>query len=82
MEIPSLNKQQEFTLASVTDLTSPSSSLSSSPVVATFSCVNEVKELRFQESKSSDGFSFDLSSTQVALDSIYNLHFFWLKNLL
>jgi histone-arginine methyltransferase CARM1 len=65
MEIPSLNKQQEFTLASVTDLTSPSSSLSSSPVVATFSCVNEVKELRFQESKSSDGFSFDLSSTQL-----------------
>ncbi|CAE6229807.1 unnamed protein product [Arabidopsis arenosa] len=65
MEIPSLNKQQEFTLASVTDLTSPDSSLSSSSVVATFSCVNEVKELRFQESESSDCFSFDLSSTQL-----------------
>ena len=62
-------KQKEFTLASLTDLTSPSSSsLSSSPVVATFSCVNEVTELRFQESESADGFSFDLSSTQVTVD--------------
>ncbi|XP_010442359.1 PREDICTED: probable histone-arginine methyltransferase 1.4 [Camelina sativa] len=66
MEVPSLNKQQEFTLASVTDLMSPdTSSLSSSSVVATFSCVNEVKELRFQESESSDGFTFHLSSTQL-----------------
>lgn len=71
MEVPSKNKQ-EFTLASVTDLTSPSSSLSSSSVVATFSCVNEVKELRFfEESESSDGFSFDLSSTQVVLDLLF-----------
>ncbi|KAL1198933.1 putative histone-arginine methyltransferase 1.4 [Cardamine amara subsp. amara] len=64
MEVPSLLKH-EFTLASVTDLTSPSSSLSSSSVVASFSCVNEVKELRFQDSESSDCFSFDLSSTQL-----------------
>ncbi|CAG7872380.1 unnamed protein product [Brassica rapa] len=68
MEAPCMNKlkQKEFTLASVTDLTSPSSSSpSSSPVVATFSCVNEVTELRFQESESSDDFSFELSSTQL-----------------
>lgn len=58
-------KQKEFTLASVTDLTS--SSLSSSPVVATFSCVNEVNELRFQESESADGFSFVLRSAQVTV---------------
>ncbi|KAG2305558.1 hypothetical protein Bca52824_034209 [Brassica carinata] len=67
---PSTNKklkQQEFTLASVTDLTSSSSSSpsSSSPVVATFSCVNEVTELRFQESESTQCFSFDLSSAQL-----------------
>lgn len=64
---PCMNKlkKQEFTLASVTDLTTSSSSLSSSPVVATFSCVDEVTELRFQESESSDGFSFDLTSSQV-----------------
>ncbi|XP_013616174.1 PREDICTED: probable histone-arginine methyltransferase 1.4 isoform X2 [Brassica oleracea var. oleracea] len=63
---PSTNKlqQQEFTLASVTDLTS-SSSPSPSSAVATFSCVNEVTELRFQESESAHGFTFDLSSTQL-----------------
>ncbi|CAF1920705.1 unnamed protein product [Brassica oleracea var. botrytis] len=63
---PSTNKlqQQEFTLASVTDLTS-SSSPSPSSAVATFSCVNEVSELRFQESESAHGFTFDLSSTQL-----------------
>ncbi|KAJ4888099.1 putative histone-arginine methyltransferase 1.4 [Raphanus sativus] len=61
MEATSM-KQQEFTLASVTDLTSSSSSpSSSSPVSATFSRVNEVTELRFHESE----FGFDLSSTQL-----------------
>lgn len=64
MEAPSLNKQ-EFTVASVTDLTSPSSSLSSSPVVATFSSANELTQLRFHDSESTDGFCFDLTSVQV-----------------
>lgn len=69
-------KRQEFTLASVTDLTS-SSSLSSSPVAVTFSCVDdEVKQLRFQESESADGFSFDLSSAQVAVTIRLHLSFF------
>lgn len=66
-------KQKEFTLASLTDLTSSSSS----PVVATFSCVDEVTELRFQESESADSFSFDLSSAQVTFDLLSVIFFFF-----
>ncbi|XP_010524707.1 PREDICTED: probable histone-arginine methyltransferase 1.3 [Tarenaya hassleriana] len=57
--------QKEFALASVTDLSSPSVSPLSSPVVASFSCVHGVTEIRFHESEAADGFSFDLFSAQL-----------------
>ncbi|KAJ0234125.1 histone-arginine methyltransferase 1.3 [Hirschfeldia incana] len=59
-------EQLEFSLDSVTDLSSPpASSSSSSPAVATFSCVNGVTELRFLQSDSTHRFTFNLASAQL-----------------
>lgn len=71
MEVAPLKKleQLEFSLDSVTDLSSPSVS-SSSPAVATFSCVDGVTELRFLQSDSTHCFNFDLASAQVDVDSL------------
>lgn len=70
MEVSPLKKleQLEYSLDSVTDLSSPSVS-SSSPAVATFSCVDGVTELRFLQSDSTRCFNFDLASAQVDIDS-------------
>ncbi|KAL0744235.1 hypothetical protein Bca4012_085748 [Brassica carinata] len=57
-------EQLEFSLDSVTDLSSPSVS-SSSPAVATFSCVDGVTELRFLQPDSTHCFTFDLASSQL-----------------
>ncbi|CAH8356636.1 unnamed protein product [Eruca vesicaria subsp. sativa] len=66
MESSPLKKleQLEFSLDSVTDLSSTSVS-SSSPAVATFSCVDGVTELRFLQSDSTHCFTFDLASAQL-----------------
>lgn len=61
-------EQLEFSLDSVTDLSSSSVS-SSSPAVATFSCVDGVTELRFLQSDSTHCFNFDLALAQVNVDS-------------
>ncbi|KAF2558659.1 hypothetical protein F2Q68_00018174 [Brassica cretica] len=59
-------EQLEFSLDSVTDLSSsPPASPSSSPAVATFSCVDGVTELRFLQSDSTHCFTFDLASAQL-----------------
>jgi len=61
-------EQLEYSLESVTDLSSSSVS-SSSPAVATFSYVDGVTELRFLQSDSTHCFNFDLASAQVNVDS-------------
>lgn len=65
-------EQLEFSLDSVTDL-SASSASSSTPAVATFSCVDGVTELRFLQSDSTHCFNFDLASAQVNIDSHANV---------
>jgi histone-arginine methyltransferase CARM1 len=66
MEVSSVKKleQLEYSLESVTDLSSSSVS-SSSPAVATFSYVDGVTELRFLQSDSTHCFNFDLASAQL-----------------
>ncbi|OAY55995.1 probable histone-arginine methyltransferase 1.4 isoform X2 [Manihot esculenta] len=67
------NKQQQFALASITDLYPPSSSSTSSsssslasPVVARFSADNGVVELRFfHESDATDSINVDLNTAQL-----------------
>ncbi|CAF2102821.1 unnamed protein product, partial [Brassica napus] len=58
-------EQLEFSLDSVTDLSSSPSASPSSPAVATFSCVDGVTELRFLQSDSTHCFTFDLASAQL-----------------
>lgn len=85
MEASPLKKleQMEFSLDSVTDLSSPSVS-SSSPAVATFSCVDGVTELRFLQSDTAECFNFDLASAQVDVDdslaTVIDLLPFWFSS--
>lgn len=73
------NKQQQFALASITDLYPPSSSSTSSsssslasPVVARFSADNGVVELRFfHESDATDSINVDLNTAQVSVISCF-----------
>ncbi|CAA7017116.1 unnamed protein product [Microthlaspi erraticum] len=66
MEASPLKKleQIEFTLDSVSDLSSPSVS-SFSPAIATFSCVDGVTELGFLHFDAGECFNFDLASAQL-----------------
>ncbi|XP_012083937.1 probable histone-arginine methyltransferase 1.4 isoform X2 [Jatropha curcas] len=69
MESSKQNKQQQFVLASITELSSSSSSslaASSLPVVARFSADNGVVELRFlHDSNATDFINVDLSTAQL-----------------
>jgi histone-arginine methyltransferase CARM1 len=88
MEIQKQSKQQqEFALASMTELASSSSSSSfcsdsqSVPVTARFSADNGVVELRFnRESESADSISVDVKTARVSdyYFLFFNLIFFCL----
>ena len=66
------HKHLEFTLATVSELSSSSvcSSSSPTPVIARFSADGGVTELRFhQDSEFLDGFNVDLGASQVRKES-------------
>ncbi|BFG35015.1 hypothetical protein CerSpe_212890 [Prunus speciosa] len=64
-------KQQEFALASISELASSSSSSSLTPAVARFSAEDGVVELGFQQEAESDArVNVDLQSAQIMTFSV------------
>ncbi|XP_022760565.1 probable histone-arginine methyltransferase 1.3 [Durio zibethinus] len=60
------HKHLEFTLAAVSELSSPSVSSSSTPLIARFNVDGGVAELRFhRDSEFTDGFNVDLGTSQL-----------------
>lgn len=61
-------RQEEFSLVSVSELSASASASPSSPVIARFTVASGVPELRFLHAfESTDGINLDLETAQVSI---------------